>query len=186
VTGWDDDAVSASIQPGAPAAAPVALWWQPEVADYTEALALRAGDKRTTLKLLLIALACLLGAVTGALTKSWTVFGAGSGGAVAVIGIRLLQPLMIRRYFTRTEALHQPVQAYLSATGIDSRTALSSGQWPWTSIAGALEGKRCYVVQMHGHANQPFLPLAKRGAPDPAAAAALHAWLAPYLKTSQG
>jgi hypothetical protein len=181
VTGWDHCAVSAPVQPGVP----VELWWQPEIADYTEVFALRGKDRRTTLKLLVIVLACLVIAVLAALLRSSTAFGAGIGGAAAVGAIRLLQPLTIRRFYKRTDALHQPVQAHLSVAGIDSRTALSSGQWPWTSVASALEGRRCYVVQMHGHGNRLFLPLAKRGASDPAAAAALHAWLAPHLKSFQ-
>jgi hypothetical protein len=182
VTGWDDEAVTASVQPGLPAAPPVSLWWQPEVADYTEAFALRGRDRRTTRKLVLIALLCLLAGVLGVTAHSGAAVGGGLGGFVAVAGIRLLQPVFIRRFFSRSEALHQPVQAHVSQSGIDSRTALSSGQWPWTSVASVLEGKRGYVVQMHGNAGRLFLPLAKRGAPDPASAAALHAWLTPYLK----
>jgi hypothetical protein len=175
--------VTAPVQPGLPAAPPVSLWWQPEVADYSEAFAVRAKDRRTTLKLLLIMLVCVLAAVLGIVTGNDTASAAGFGGFFVVGALRLLQPLMIRRFYRRSEALHQPVQAHVSSIGIDSRTALSSGQWPWTSVASVLEGRRCYVVQMHGHSNRMFLPLAKRGAPDPGAAAALHAWLAPYLKT---
>jgi hypothetical protein len=160
---------------------PVLLRWQPDRADYIEAFALRARQRRTrpTFALIFGLLAVML--VAGVIGQQATLIGAGSGGIVALGLLLLMQPLMVRRFWSHSTALQQPVQAHLSPAGIDSRTALSAGQWPWTSVHSVLEGERCYVVQMHGYRGKAFLPLAKRGASDPPAQAALRAWLGPYL-----
>jgi hypothetical protein len=175
--------VSAPVQSGWSAdRQPLLLWWQPEPADYTEVFALRARERRTTRKLVVVIGLVAVALVMGVITKEPTLIGGGVGAIVALTLLLLLRPLMVRRFWNRSTALQQPVQAELSPAGIDSRTAFSSGQWPWTSVHNVLEGERCFVVQMHGYQGKAFLPLAKRGAPDPSAQAALRAWLAPYLE----
>ncbi|MEN3361871.1 MAG: hypothetical protein V7637_5853 [Mycobacteriales bacterium] len=164
---------------------PVLLRWQPERGDYAEAFALRARQRHTTRKLAVAIGLFAVALVVGWVAQLGTLVGASVGAIVAIVLLMLLQPLMVRRFWSGSTALRQPVEAHLSPAGIDSRTVLSAGQWPWTSVHSVLEGERCYVVQMHGYKGKAFLPLAKRGAPDPPAQAALRAWLAPYLNVTR-
>jgi hypothetical protein len=177
-----DVPVSAPVRSGWSAdRQPLRLSWQPEVTDYTEVFALRARERRTTRKLVVVIGLVVLALVTGLIARAPTLIGASVGAIAALTLLLLLRPLMVRRFWNRSMALQQPVEAHLSPAGIDTRTAFSSGQWPWTSVHSVLEGERCFVVQMHGYQGKAFLPLAKRGAPNPSAQAALRAWLAPYL-----
>jgi hypothetical protein len=154
------------------------LFWEPAVADYTEAFRARNRARNVRFKVAVIA---GLGAVVAVVAFIIGQPGPGIAGVEVAVGLPLATPLVswlsTRIVWLRRPALHVPTRAVVHPAGgittdgplVDMAGGIAVGTLPgglpWHGVRLVLETRRVFVVQLAG---KRFLLLAKRGLADPA------------------
>jgi hypothetical protein len=144
------------------------LYWQPELADFTEAFRARNRARKAWHK---------IGAMCGGLLVVGVVLSVTGAAAtmaplcyfmavLALASALIIQPLSVRSFWKRNPALRAALHARLDpVTGI-TLIGQSTGTHPWPVVHSFLETDRVFVVQLSGYRSLGFLLLAKRGLAD--------------------